>query len=337
MSEIQELINNLRSNEAIAQKLFHIETSILSCHSSKELLYCLLDLIKEKFSLSQVYLLLAQPSPIPHLFSISEGHFLDHQQVYHGSLEKLQRLLVNNQPYLTNKVSLLEQFISRQHLTDIQSVAVVPLQLEDKIFGALLMGDANKQRFHPGLGTYHLQQLAVKASLCLANVLAREKLEFLACHDSLTGLYNRRRMEETIRSELMRQQRYQQAFSILFVDCNKFKAINDRYGHDCGDEVLKYIATNLKRLLRGNDSAFRFAGDEFVITLINQNAKQSLYVANRLSNFFRQNPMDYNGQNIEISISCGIAESDGRQSMELLLKRADKQLYRQKNIELAGN
>jgi PleD family two-component response regulator len=66
---------------------------------------------------------------------------------------------------------------------------------------------------------------------------------------------------------------------------------------------------------------------------VNQNARQALNAANRLTNFFRLNPMDYNGHSIEISISCGIAESDGRQPMELLLKRADQQLYRQKNIE----
>lgn len=336
-SQVQQLISNLRSNEAIAKKLFHIETAILACQSSKELLYCLLDLIKDKFNLSEVYLVLAQPTPIPHLFTVSQSHFLGHSQVYNTAYDCLQNKLNGDEPKLTNQLLELSDVLPEEVLNSIKSAALIPLHMETKLFGALVLGDKSPQRFYDGLGTHHLQQLAVKASLCLSNVLVREKLEFYASHDPLTGLYNRRRMEETIKSELIRQQRYSEPFSILFIDCNKFKIINDKYGHNCGDEVLKYIGEQLKNQLRGNDCAFRFAGDEFVITLVNQNAQQATNAANRLVSFFEHNPLNYNGKLIDVSISCGVAQSDGRQSVEHLLKRADQQLYRQKNINVMMN
>jgi diguanylate cyclase (GGDEF)-like protein len=194
-----------------------------------------------------------------------------------------------------------------------------------------LFSDRDKSRFSNILGTFHLEQLATKVSLCLSNVLIREQLEYMAHYDRLTGVANRRLMEIFIAEELVRQQRYGVPFSLLFVDCDDFKQVNDRYGHDCGDRVLAYIATNLQGLIRENDRCFRFAGDEFVVVLASQKYQEAELAAKRLSEFFIKNPIPYQQAVLPVTITCGVAASDGKCSMDELLKEADTHLYQLKN------
>ena len=211
-----------------------------------------------------------------------------------------------------------------------KSAALTPLSLEGKLFGSLLFTDKAATRFHNKLGTFHLEQLAVKVSLCLSNVLIREQLEYMAHYDRLTGVANRRLMEVCIAEELIRQRRYGVTFSLLFIDCNKFKAINDTYGHDCGDKVLTYVASQLQELIRENDKCFRYAGDEFVIMLASQTLPEAEQAGERLCQFFNNSPMPYQNIRLPVSISCGAAESDGAQTMDELLKCADQRLYANK-------
>lgn len=331
MSELSELIENSRMNEAIAQKLFEIETEILTCQSSQELLQRLLNLIQQKFNLANIGLLLVEPSPF--IYMADEG---EHSQWHKANTHKISTEILSQyhhdrKPFLTNQLDQLLPKISRYIIKDAQSIALIPLIMENKLFGSLLFTDTDKNRFHNQLGTMHLEQLSVKVSLCLSNAMIREQLERLANYDPLTGAGNRRLMESVISEELIRQARYQVPFSLLFIDCNKFKKINDTFGHDCGDKVLIYVATQLKMLIRENDSCFRYAGDEFVVTLANQSYGEALQAAQRLMNFFIANPMPYQDTLLPITISCGAAASSGVEDMDDLLKMADQKLYEQKN------
>jgi diguanylate cyclase (GGDEF)-like protein len=336
MSELKNLIENSRINEAIAKKLFDIETEILSCQSSNELLKRLLDLIKEKFQLTNVALLLIEPTPLPYLLS-SNMRSSWHQENCRSIAEHiLPALHADNKPFLTNNLPQLAQAIPAKLLANANSAAIIPLNLAGKLFGSLLFTDEDKERFTPQLGTFHLEQLSVKVSLCLSNALIREQLEHMANYDRLTGVANRRLMENSIKKELTRQRRYNVPFSIIFIDCNKFKLINDTYGHDCGDKVLVYVASQLEELIRDNDKCFRYAGDEFVITLAGQDNKDAQKVVRRLTLFFTNHPMPYGKESLAITISCGVAASDGSQTMEQLLKQADEQLYLHKKVRTSA-
>jgi len=331
-TELAQLIANSRANEAIALKLFEIETEILACQSSHELLQRLLLLIKEKFKLTNISLLLVEPTPISYLLNGKLQSSWHQQNTRSISLKRLSSFHHKNKPYLTNDIQALSSTISLSLLKDAKSAALIPLQLDNKLFASLLFTDTDSTRFHQALGTFHLEQLAVKISLCLSNVLIREQLEYMAHYDRLTGVANRRLMELSISEELIRQRRYGVPFSVLFIDCNKFKKINDTFGHDCGDKVLTYVASQLKELIRENDKCFRYAGDEFVITLASQGYDEAIAAADRLTQFFIKNPMPYQGKKLPITISCGAAASDGKQNMDELLKRADQQLYLHKKI-----
>ena len=325
--KLANVLNNSRANEAIAQKLFDIETEILSCKSSQELLKQLLNLIKDKFNLTGICLLLAEPTPISYLLSgnMQTNWHQKNSRTINATLLKTFHPL--RKPFITNNIDDIKAILPNNLIDKTQSAALTPLVLEGELFGSLLFTDSDPMRFTPNLGTLHLEQLAVKVSLCLSNAMVREQLEYMAHYDRLTGVANRRLMEVSINEELIRQRRYHVPFSVLFIDCNKFKQINDTYGHDCGDKVLTYVATQLQELIRENDKCFRYAGDEFVITLASQNYQEALLASKRLTDFFQNNPMPYQGSFLPITISCGAAASDGKKTMDELLKQADEQLY----------
>ena len=330
MSQIQQLIENSKVNESIARKLFEIETEVLACQSSEELLQRLLALIQAKFQLSGIALLLAEPTPLSYLINGNLQYNWHQKNTKHIAAEKLALLHADKMPVLTNELTQLKSMVPATLLSGAKSAALTPLSLEGKLFGSLLFTDQSPVRFHQKLGTFHLEQLAVKVSLCLSNVLIREQLEYMAHYDRLTGVANRRLMEVCIGEELIRQRRYGVPFSLLFIDCNKFKAINDTYGHDCGDKVLAYVASQLQELVRENDKCFRYAGDEFVVVLASQTLPEAEQASERLCQFFNKNPMPYQNIRLPVSISCGAAASDGEQTMDELLKSADKNLYANK-------
>ncbi|MCI2282996.1 sensor domain-containing diguanylate cyclase [Colwellia sp. MSW7] len=332
--KLSSLLENSRVNTEIAQKLFDIETQILTCTTSQALLDQLLSSIKDKFNLTGIYLLLAEPTPISYLLSGNMQSSWHQQNSKNIAIEQLQKIHPERKPFLTNELDVLRSILPKSLTAQAQSAALLPLVIEDKLFGSLLFTDNDKQRFQPNLGTLHLEQLAVKVSLCLSNALIREQLEYMAHYDRLTGVANRRLMEVSINEELIRQRRYNVPFSLLFIDCNKFKQINDTYGHDCGDKVLTYVATQLKELIRENDKCFRYLGDEFVITLASQTYQEALLACKRLTEFFKNNPMPYQNTYLPITISCGASASDGIKTMEELLKQADEQLYLRKKAEV---
>jgi diguanylate cyclase (GGDEF)-like protein len=332
MSELEQLIEKAKANEAISKKLFEIETEVLASNSSDELLQRLLNSIKGKFNLTHIRLLLVDPTPISFLINENIQSYWYQQNTTTVTHKLLKKYHLNNQPFLTDNIDDLLDTFSHEILGDGQSFALTPLILENKLFGSLLFTDKDKTRFTPNLGTFHLEQLAVKVSLCLSNVLAREQLEYIANYDRLTGVANRRLMEASISEELIRQKRYGVSFAVLFIDCNKFKKINDTYGHDCGDQVLVYVAQTLKQLIRENDRCFRYAGDEFVVTLASQNYEESLAAGKRLCQYFIDNPMQYEDKLLPITISCGSAVSDGSLTMQQLLKEADQQSYLNKKM-----
>ena len=334
MSQLDQLIENSRANEAIAQKLFDIETAIIACQTSKELLQQLLSLIKEKFELTQIHLLLADPAPLNYLISNSIQSAWHKENTTKLPAHRLELLHPSYTPLLTDDMMKYRQLLPPSLLSKTSSAAFTPLMLEGKLFGSLIFVDRNNERFNPALGTYHLKQLATKVSLCLSNVLIREQLEYMANYDGLTGVGNRRLMEKTVTEELNRHQRYNVPFSILFIDCNKFKQLNDTYGHECGDRALHFIASELKELIRDNDRCFRYAGDEFVVTLASQGADEAKLAAKRLVSHFEQQVMAYQGKDLPLTISCGIATSDGAKSVEQLLKEADEQLYLHKKNQI---
>ena len=150
-----------------------------------------------------------------------------------------------------------------------------------------------------------------------------EEVYKLAALDALTGLYNRRSGEQRLTAEILRAERTGRPLTILVLDLDGLKAMNDRYGHAAGDELIRTFAQCLNRAIRGSDLAVRFGGDEFLVLLPDCKLDEVRYVLNRLSG----HKMEYQGVSTSISFSAGWANHRAGEKHEELLKRADDALY----------
>jgi diguanylate cyclase (GGDEF)-like protein len=150
----------------------------------------------------------------------------------------------------------------------------------------------------------------------------------LAAVDELTGLFNRRFLEIYLQKEMNRARRYNQVFSVVFIDLDDFKHVNDTYGHDVGDEVLLMLGTTTQKLLRKEDFAARYGGEEFVILLPHTDSDGAVQFADRLR---RRVSSARVRDTIHVTLSAGVATfpEDGSEAA-VLLRNADDALYRAK-------
>lgn len=168
--------------------------------------------------------------------------------------------------------------------------------------------------------------------LALANLTLQEKLREQAVRDTLTGLHNRRFLEESIDHELMRAQRHNQSLSLLMLDMDHFKRFNDNFGHDAGDYVLKALSSLLVNGVRGEDMVCRVGGEELCIVLPNSKSEAAMEVADKLCNQVRDLHLDFHGQSLgKLTLSIGVATyPQDAEDYASLMKLADVALYEAK-------
>jgi diguanylate cyclase (GGDEF)-like protein len=151
-------------------------------------------------------------------------------------------------------------------------------------------------------------------------------LRNLAMIDPLTGLYNRRFAEQRLAAEVARSERRGHPLTVLTLDLNNFKEINDTYGHPAGDQVLQEFASRLNKVIRGSDLAVRLGGDEFLVVLPECTLDQLKLVLERLSSF----ELAWQGQKIPVTFSAGWKDYEMGDRPEEMLARADQALYTSK-------
>jgi len=174
---------------------------------------------------------------------------------------------------------------------------------------------------------FHLTLMA----LVVARLMA--ELRRLSRHDGLTELLNRRAVDDLLQEEARRAVRSMRPFSVLMVDADYFKAINDRFGHAAGDEALRHLAQILRGQMRDVDRVGRFGGEEFIVLLPGTSATEALNAAERLRDALVRRPWAWQGESLRLTVSTGVAAWRGpNDEVELLLKRADAALYRAKSL-----
>jgi len=149
----------------------------------------------------------------------------------------------------------------------------------------------------------------------------------------LTGLNNRRFLENHLATMLEQAQRRGAPLSLMIFDIDHFKSVNDTYGHDAGDEVLKGFANRLRRVIRGGDLLCRLGGEEFVIAMPNVSLEAAMKVAERTRSAIEEEPfvIDETGRKIAITVSIGVAGPGSEGDPDSLYRRADRALYRSKS------
>ncbi|RON53559.1 GGDEF domain-containing protein [Pseudomonas frederiksbergensis] len=148
-----------------------------------------------------------------------------------------------------------------------------------------------------------------------------------ALRDPLTGTGNRVAMDQTLEREIEMSRRHLQPLSLLMLDIDHFKRVNDSHGHSAGDEVLKNVAASIKGQLRNVDMVFRFGGEEFLILLSNTSREAAAMVGERLRSAAQAQEYIADGQSIELTVSLGCSTLLPGESAESLLRRADSALY----------
>lgn len=166
-----------------------------------------------------------------------------------------------------------------------------------------------------------------------------ESLKSLAITDGLTGLYNQRHFYSVLSQETSRCQRYQRPLSLICVDVDNFKKVNDSLGHLEGDSLLRYVAKMVSTSARLNDHSFRYGGDEYMLLLPDADKDKALTVAARLVEQFTDNQpaslIDYNRGDLPVSLSVGVSEFNPDEKSDMFVKRADFGMYQAKKI--SGN
>jgi len=163
------------------------------------------------------------------------------------------------------------------------------------------------------------------------NALHLKELEKLALLDALTNLANRRYIEQEIINRLSEMERFKVPFGLLFMDLDYFKSINDIYGHEAGDDVLRYVAKNFTANSRPFDLYGRWGGEEFVAIIRNVDETQLIGIAERVRRLIQESYIVREEETIIVTISIGATLAEANDSLETVIRRADENMYRSKN------
>jgi diguanylate cyclase (GGDEF)-like protein len=227
--------------------------------------------------------------------------------------------------------------------TEVRSIVCVPIKARGHVLGVIELVNALGK---PSFGVEDipiLKSLADYAAIALENARYVQRIHELTITDDCTALYNARHLNFVLDTEIYRSNRYGYEFSVIFIDLDHFKQVNDAHGHLVGSKLLWMIGDLIKGNLRLIDYAFRYGGDEFVVLLPQTSKESSLVVVRRIRElltsrvFFTDEKL-----NIKVTASFGVAAfpGDGRTRKELL-RKADEAMYLVKNttrnnIALAG-
>lgn len=213
---------------------------------------------------------------------------------------------------------------------DAGSVLVLPLLYEKELLGILVLLSERINAFTP----YQIELLGVlgnQASTSIANARFHAEIEKLAITDGLTGLFNHRHFQEKLTQEFNRLQRFSEPISLLLIDIDHFKRINDTYGHPVGDAVLKGVADKIMKTIRNIDIPARYGGEEFAVVLLGTDEKGAMNMAERLRKTVMNTTFSAEKKTFNVTMSIGIATyPDGIRKKEEFIERADKALYHAK-------
>jgi diguanylate cyclase (GGDEF)-like protein len=214
--------------------------------------------------------------------------------------------------------------------------ANIPMHVrKGQIVGVLAVDNLFSHRKLKKSDVESLLNFATQAGLVMEYARLHDRVKTLSVTDELTGLFNRRYFDQNIPRELLRCQRYERECSLLYVDMDHFKHVNDTYGHAAGDEVLKFVALMLRGAVRNIDTIYRLGGDEFAIVLPETGPRDAIGVAQRLVYRLASTPpplevMKKAGESVTLSVGLASYPKDGLNSDELMAK-ADSYLYRAKS------
>ena len=208
----------------------------------------------------------------------------------------------------------------------------IPLMIEKEVVGVLNINDVDQDPFNVNDLDFILN-LSEFIAMSISNAVLYEQTSKLAVTDGLTGITNRPSVEKSLRIEFERSKRYNSPLSLILLDVDHFKDVNDSYGHQKGDEILVTFASILKKFCRANDIAARYGGEEFLMILPQSNAQGAFKIAERVREEIMKMSFVGNDSKFSVTTSCGVAElnRDCMKNIDQLINVADNAMYEAKN------
>jgi two-component system, cell cycle response regulator len=339
---LAEMTAEASNNETIMKRTQARELTLLRADSLSQLLHAMVDGLRESYALDAVSVVLLDPQhEVRHLLVAGGDRPEEFKQIFFvDSLVGLApQLAVLHKPWLGPFVGA-DHHLLFPGIPNLKSAALVPLPRKDRATGALCFGSREAARFTRHHGTDFLSHLGAVAAVCIENAVNRARLLRAGITDFLTGWHNRRYLQQRLKEELARAQRRSGSIACLMIDIDRFKSINDGYGHLAGDSALKEVAHRIESQIRSMDTAARFGGDELAILLPEATAPEAAKLAERIREVIAAMPFALNSQiSRSLTVSVGVAAvAPGRDEQDLkaladrLVADADAALYRAKAL-----
>jgi diguanylate cyclase (GGDEF)-like protein len=303
---VSDLYQKAVQNEQIMRRYQQFELSLLDQSSLEELLDMLLRNTLDYFQLDFVELWLYDPHQtlaelLPENYCQQTGlKLLDNT----NPIEQLYGKQASVRLVSSKVVENMSVFVDR----NVQSAALLPLVRGGVMVGSLHFGVLGKKRYSNDKSTDFIAHLAKVISVCLENAVNQERLSRLGMYDMLTKVKNRRAFHLALDKEVSRAIRSSAPLSLLFVDLDYFKQVNDTYGHPMGDKVLTLVAQHINEMLRKTDHVCRYGGEEFALVLPNCSQQRAMDISERI----RQ-------QISSLDIENDAAEEDGLRKISITL------------------
>jgi len=339
-SHLEGMLDRVHSNSNTLRRFQMFERGLLDLNSLGEMVEYVLN-AQDFFDLDYIGFCLIDAKDELKKFLQEDGFELKEnpQLIFFNDNETLQAAFGgSNSPYLGQFKSLkCASFFAVNEQPS--SVAVIPLVRRGQCLGALSMGSLTVDRFTDTMATDFIEHMTSVVGVCLENHLNYEMMKRTSLIDTLTGVNNRRFLEQRLGEEIDRVQRSSEPLSCFFLDVDFFKKVNDTYGHQAGDQVLVAVANVIREQLRNNDVLARYGGEEFVALLANIDEAMAVDIAERIRKKIKALAIEAQNEVISVTISIGSvtykpAKRSHLSSTEIgadLIHQADEALYKAKN------
>lgn len=320
---------------ALSEALREISLTLSSSLESPEILDVLLDQIAKVVPFDSGCVILVEGDKVR--IAAQRGYEFWNDGVQPSFENRLEDIASLHNMAISRRASLIADVQSyaawvQTGINHVLSWVGAPLIVRDRVLGFLSLDKVDKN-FYTSEHAARLEMLAGHASVALWNALAYSEVEQASITDFITGAYNHRYFQQQLRNEIERANRFGQPLSLLMIDIDHFKKINDLYGHLQGDQVLRHLTTRLREELRGVDLLARYGGEEFSILLPGTNTHSLRAVGQRLLQSVSEKlfPLDEK-ESVSVTVSIGgAAYPEHASDAQSLISLADQALYHAKN------
>lgn len=332
-------ITNRRANEAVNNVLYNISRAANSDISLKQLYPVIREELSTIIDTTNFYIALFDEEKNKLYFSYyadetgeRDKDFLvskysNSDNIFNYIFKTGESLLLNYNKY--KKMIDRGDFNSYDVITNKQVWLGVPLKIESKIIGTMILQSYIDPNLYSKKDIKLMEFVSQQIATAIERKQAEEKLKFLSLYDYLTKLPNRALFYDRMKQEIAYARRERKKFSLMFLDLDNFKEVNDKFGHDIGDQLLQGVAKRFSKLLRKTDTICRLGGDEFIILLprLVQPRENTVDVVRKIFNSLGE-PFLIGENQIYVSTSIGMAlfPDDGEKEDDLI-KSADKAMY----------